>query len=77
MSIIDDSIHKSWEKPGILLRSKGLYQAISDAIDHTEFPGTHISILVEDSRCMTLSIQLPILPETDLIPILERKVQGA
>lgn len=77
LSIIDDSIHKSWEKPGILLRSKGLYQAISDAIDHTEFPGTHISILVEDSRCMTLSIQLPIMPETDLIPILERKVQQA
>ncbi len=77
MSIINDSIHKSWEKPGILLRSKSLYQAVSDAIDHTEFSGNHISILVEDSRCMTLSVQLPIMTETDLIPILERKVQQA
>ncbi len=77
MSIINDSIHKSWVKPGILLRSKGLYQAISDAIEQTEFPGNQISILLEDSRCMTLSIQLPIMSETDLIPILERKVQQA
>ncbi len=77
MSIINDSIHKNWERPGILLRSTGLYQAISDAIDHTEFPGTHISILLEDSRCMTSSIQLPGMPVTDLIPILERKVQQA
>ncbi len=75
MSIINDSVHKSWEKPGILLRSQGLYQAISDAIDHTEFPGTHISILLEDSRCMNFTVQLPEMPLTDLIPILERKVQ--
>lgn len=77
MSIINDSIHKSWEKPGILLRSKGLYQAISDAIDHTEFPGTDISILVEDSRCMTLAVQLPAMSTTDLLPILERKANQA
>ncbi len=77
MSIINDSMHKSWVKPGIILRSNGLYQAISDAIEQTEFPGHHISILLEDSRCMTLSIQLPIMPSTDLLPILERKVQQA
>lgn len=77
MSIINNSIQKSWEKPGILLRSKGLYQAISDAINHTEFPGTHLSILLEDSRCMNFTVQLPEMPVTDLIPILERKVQQA
>ena len=77
MSIINDSIHKSWVKPGIVLRSKGLYQAISDAIEQTEFPGNQISILLEDSRSMTLTLQLPIMPETDLLPILERKVEQA
>lgn len=75
MSIINDSIHKSWEKPGILLRSKGFYQAIAEAIDQTEFTGTHISILVEDNRCLTLTFQLPIMPAIDRAPILERKAQ--
>ncbi len=75
MSIINDSIHKSWEKPGILLRSKGLYQAIAEAIDQTEFSGTHISILVEDNRCLTLTFQLPIMPAIDRALILERKAQ--
>lgn len=77
MSIINDSIHKSWEKPGVLLRSQGLKQAIAEAIDQTEFPGSHITILVEDNRCVTLTHQLPSMPTTDLIPILERKVQQA
>lgn len=77
MSIINESIHRSWERPGVILRSEALHQAISDAIHHTQFPGTHISILVEDQQFMTLTLQLPAMPLTDLLPILERKAQQA
>ena len=77
LSIINDHVHKNWQKPGILLRSNGLYHAISEAIDQTEFPGTHIAILVEDTRCLTLTLQLPSMPDTDLIHVLDRKAQQA
>jgi len=75
MSIIDDLIHLSWERPGIILKPEPLRQAIADAIRHTEFPGRHISILVEDRRFISLTLQLPMMSLTDLIPILERKAQ--
>ena len=75
MSIINDSIHQTWEMPGFIMRSEALCQAISDAIHHTQFPGTHISILVEDQRFITLTLQLPAMALADLLPILERKAQ--
>jgi len=77
MSIINDSIHQSWERPEVLIKFEALRQAISDAIHHTQYPGTHIAVLVEDQRCMTLTLQLPTMPLTDLLPILERKTQQA
>jgi len=77
MSIINDAIHQSWERPGVTLKSEALRQAISDAIHHTQFPGTHISMLVEDKQFITLPLQLPAMPLTDLLPILERKVEHA
>ena len=77
MSIINDSIHESWEMPGYILRYEALRQAISDAIHHTQFPGTHISILVEDQRFITLTLQPPVMALADLLPILERKAQQA
>ena len=77
MSIINDSIHQSWERPGVVIKPEALRQAISDAIHHTHYPGTHIAVLVEDHRCMTLTLQLPAMPLTDLLPILERKAQQA
>ncbi len=77
MSIINDSIHRSWERPGVIMKSEALRQAISDAIHHTQYPGTHIAVLVEDQRCITLTLQLPAMPLTDLLTILERKAQQA
>jgi hypothetical protein len=77
MSIINDSIHQSWERPGVIIKPEALRQAIADAIHHTQYPGTHIAVLVEDQRCMPLTLQLPVMPLTDLLPILERKAQQA
>ena len=77
MSIINDSIHQSWERPGVIIKPEALRQAIADAIDHTHYTGTHIAVLVEDQRCMPLTLQLPVMPLTDLLPILERKAQQA
>ena len=77
MSIVNDTIDQSWERPGVILKLALLQQAISDAIHYTQFPGTRISILVEDRRCLSLTLQLPIIPITDLVPILERKAQQA
>lgn len=42
MSIINDSIHKSWERPGVIIKPEALRQAIADAIHHTQYTGTHI-----------------------------------
>ena len=69
MSILNDSVHQTWEMPGFIRNFEPLHQAISDAIHHTQFPGTHISILVEDQRFISLSFQLPTMPLTDLLPI--------
>jgi len=77
MSIVNDTIDRSWERPGVIVTFEVLQHAISDAIHHTQFPGTRISVLVEDRRCMSLTLQLPVMPLTDLIPILERKAQQA
>jgi hypothetical protein len=75
MSIVNDTIDQSWERPGVIVNLALLQSAISDAIHHTQFPGTRISILVEDRRCLSLTLQLPAMPLTDLVPILERKAQ--
>ena len=77
MSILNDSVQQTWEMPGFIRNFESLHQAISDAIHHTQFLGTHISILIEDQRFITLSFHLPVMPLTDLLPILERKAQQA
>jgi len=77
MSIINDSIHQSWERPGVIRKPEALRQAISDAIHHTHYPGTRIAVLLEDQRGIPLTLQLPVMPLTDLLPILERKAQQA
>jgi hypothetical protein len=71
------SVHQTWERPGFIRSYEPLHQAISDAIHHTQFLGSHISILVEDQRFISLSFQLPTMSLTDLLPILERKAQQA
>ena len=75
MSIINDSIHQSWERPGVILKPEAFRQAIADAIHQTQFSGTHISLLVEDPRFITQTLQLPAMELTDLLLILQRKVQ--
>jgi hypothetical protein len=77
LSIVNDTIDQSWERPGVVVNLALLQSAISDAIHYTQFPGTRISILVEDRRCLSLTLQLPAMDPTDLVPILERKVQQA
>ena len=59
MSILNDSVHQTWEMPGFIRNFEPLHQAISDAIHHTQFLGTHISILVEDQRFISLSVSTP------------------
>ncbi len=75
LSIINDSIHKAWDRPGVIRKPEILRQAIAEAIKRTEFPGTHIAILVEDQRFMTLMLQLPPMSHPDLLSILDRKAQ--
>lgn len=75
MSIVNDTIDQSWERPGVIVNLALLQSAISDAIHYTQFPGTRISILVEDRRCLSLTLQLPSMSLADLAPILERKAQ--
>ena len=75
LSIINDSIHQSWDRPGVIRKPEILRQAIAEAIERTEFPGTHSAMLVEDQRFMTLMLQLPPMPHTDLMCILDRKAQ--
>ena len=77
MTILNDSVQQTWEMPGFIRNFKSLHQAISEAIHHTQFLGTHTSILVEDQRFMSLTFHLPTMPLTDLLPILERKAQKA
>jgi hypothetical protein len=75
MAFTNNSVQQTWEMPGFIRSFKSLQQAISDAIHHTQFLGTHISILVEDQRFISLTFQLPVMALTDLLPILERKAQ--
>lgn len=75
LSIIKDSIHLGWENPGLVVSPYMLRQALQEAIRHTQFPGTHIGMMVEDPRFLTRTLQLPPMLLTDLLPILERKVQ--
>ena len=77
MTILNASVQQTWEMPGFIRNFKSLHQAVSDAIHYTQFLGTHISILVEDQRFMSLTFHLPTMPLTDLLPILERKAQKA
>jgi hypothetical protein len=75
LSIINNAIHRSWEKPDLVIASQTLSQAFQEAIDHTQFPGTAIAMLVEDPRFIARTLQFPPMLITDLHPILERKVQ--
>ena len=75
LSYINNEIGQSWERPGIIVNLALLQQAIADAIQQTQFSGTRISVLIEDRRCLSLTLQLPIMPLVDLVPILERKAQ--
>jgi hypothetical protein len=75
LSIVNDVMHLGWEKPGLVVSTHTLRQALQEAIRFTKFPGTHIAIMVEDPRFVTCTLQLPPMLRTDLLPILERKVQ--
>jgi len=75
LSIIDNSIHLSWEKSGMVVSAPMLRQALQEAIHHTQFSGTHVAMMLEDPRFATRTLQLPPMPLTDLLPILDRKVQ--
>ncbi len=76
MSMINDSIHRTWEHSGVIIQPEALRQALLDAIHHTQFTGTQISILCDSKRFITQTLQLPPMPYTDLLPILERKAQA-
>ena len=52
-----------------------LSHALQEVIHHSQFSGSHIVMLVEDPRFVTRTLQLPPMLSTDLLPILERKVQ--
>ncbi|MDH5297326.1 MAG: hypothetical protein OEW26_09375, partial [Nitrospirota bacterium] len=75
LSIINNSIHLGWEKPGMVVSPHMLRQALQEAIHHTEFSGTQIAMMFEDPRFISRTLQLPPMFLTDLLPILDRKVQ--
>ena len=75
VSIISNVIHLDWEKPGLVVSPHTLRQALQEAIHYTKFPGTQIAMMVEDPRFVTRTLQFPPMLLTDLLPILERKVQ--
>ncbi len=75
LSIVKDSIDRAWEHPGRVHSPLSIQQAVQDALHHTQFPGDQISILIEDSRFIVQTLQLPPMPKADLLPVLERKVE--
>lgn len=75
LSIVKDSIERSWEHRGRVHSPQSIQQALQDAIHHTEFPGDQIAILIEDSRFIVQTLQLPPMPSSDLLPVLERRVE--
>ena len=75
VSITNNAIHLGWEKPDLVESLDMLSHALQEAIHHTQFSGSHIVMLVEDPRFVTRTLQLPPMLSTDLLPILERKVQ--
>ena len=75
LSIINNSIHQSWERPGLIVSAETLAEALQEAIQYTQFPGKQVTVLVENQRLITHTIQVPPMPLTDLLPILERKAQ--
>lgn len=75
LSIINSSVHLGWEYPGHIVSRETLRQALEEAVHRTQFPGTHLAMLVEDPRFITHTLQVPHMPLADLLPILERKVQ--
>lgn len=75
LSIVKDAIGESWERPGRLVSLDTLQDALEEAIHHTQFPGTHLAMLVDHPRLATRTIQIPPMVLTDLLPFLERKVQ--
>ena len=75
LSLIDHNVHIGWEKPEPIESSEMLRQALIEAIQQTEFPGTHLAILVDHEQFLTRTLQLPAMPSSDLLPLLDRKAQ--
>lgn len=75
LSILNGSVHLGWEYPGHIASREILRQALEESIHHTHFSGKHLTMLVEDPRFITQTLQVPHMPLADLLPILERKVQ--
>ncbi len=75
LSIVKDTIGTAWECPGRIHSPETIHQAIKAAIQHTEFPGNHIAFLADDSRFKSHTLQLPPMPSSDLLPLLQRTVQ--
>ncbi len=75
LSIVKNTIGQSWERPGRLVSLDTLREALEEAIHQTQFPGTHLAMLVDHPQFATRTIQIPPMLLTDLLPFLERKVQ--
>lgn len=75
LSIVKNTIGRSWERPGRHVSLDTLREALEEAIDRTQFPGTHLAMLVDHPRLASRTIQIPPMLLTDLLPFLERKVQ--
>lgn len=75
LSIVNNAIDLSWERPGLVVSSEMLCQALQEALHQTQFPGRQVALVVEDPRFVTRTLQLPPMLLPDLLPILERKVQ--
>ncbi len=74
LSLINNSIHLGWEHPERVIEETNLREAIREAVEQTEFPGTQVTFLIEDHRFITHTLQVPPMSLSDLLAILERKV---
>lgn len=75
LSIVNNAIDLSWERPGLVVSSEMLRQALQEALHQTQFPGRQVAFLVEDPHFVTRTLQLPPMQLPDLLSLLERKVQ--
>lgn len=75
LSIIKNNVQEGWEKPEPVLSLDDFELGLKEAIQRTHFPGKNLALMMDDTRFLHRTIQLPPMATPDLLPILERKAE--